>query len=488
VLNQQGQPGLLPDTDPSGPGSANWELETALDVAWVHAIAPGAQIVLVEAGSQSLADLMVTVATAAGLPGVSVVSMSWGFVEGQSVLAADEAQYDAVLTTPAGHPGVTFVASTGDFGAAVPEYPAFSPNVVAVGGTSLFLNADNSYAAETGWGAADSGPALPIGGGGGLSLYEAAPAYQAAVQATGYRTTPDVSLVADPTTGAWVADPYNLPADTPWEVVGGTSLAAPAWAGLFALVNQERAAAGSGPLGSVADPTATQAALYTVPYSDYHDITSGNNGYSAGPGYDLVTGLGTPAADRLVPDLAGYAGQASHTTPSGQLLLTASNVPSVGWSALAVLTSPSNVMVLDIPLPPWRVPAGPVVTADEGRLPPAVGVAMGDVSVTVAGAFAPALPADRSGPANTGTVAALLEAAFAADRNGTFQAASSSPEWLPVASAGTGLQPGTDLGRLWSPEPLLTWDDSPVAFATVGTTALDAVFGMGAESDPWNLA
>ena len=78
----------LPGTDPSGPGTDNWEVEEALDVEWAHAIAPGAQIVLVEANSQSLSDLMTGVATAASQPGVSVVSMSWGFPEGQAVFAA----------------------------------------------------------------------------------------------------------------------------------------------------------------------------------------------------------------------------------------------------------------------------------------------------------------------------------------------------------------------------------------------------------------
>ncbi len=91
VLNQDGQATSLPSTDPSGPGTDNWEVEEALDVEWAHAIAPGAQIILVEANSQSLSDLMAGVATAAAQPGVSVVSMSWGFPEGQSVFAADEA-------------------------------------------------------------------------------------------------------------------------------------------------------------------------------------------------------------------------------------------------------------------------------------------------------------------------------------------------------------------------------------------------------------
>ena len=95
VLNQDGQATSLPATDPNGPGTDNWEVEEALDVEWAHAIAPGAHIILVEANSQSLSDLMAGVATAASQPGVSVVSMSWGFAEGQgAVFARDEATYD----------------------------------------------------------------------------------------------------------------------------------------------------------------------------------------------------------------------------------------------------------------------------------------------------------------------------------------------------------------------------------------------------------
>ena len=303
VLNQYGQATSLPSTDPNGPGTDNWEVEEALDVEWAHAIAPGAQIILVEANSQSLSDLMASVATAASQPGVSVVSMSWGFAEGQAVFASDEATYDSVFNVP----GVTFVASTGDYGAADPEYPAFSPNVVAVGGTSLTLNADNSYNSETGWGYQSDSVGAFIGSGGGISLYEPEPAYQQGVQSTGSRTTPDVSLVADPATGAWIADPYNLDPSNPFEIVGGTSLSAPAWAGLLALVNQGRAAAGESTLNS-SSPTDTQQALYMLPQSDYNVIASGTNGYTAGAGYNLVTGLGTPVANLLVPDLIAYQG------------------------------------------------------------------------------------------------------------------------------------------------------------------------------------
>ncbi len=252
--------------------------------------------------------------------------MSWGFTEGQAVFAADEANYDSVFNVP----GVTFLASTGDYGAADPEYPAFSPNVVAVGGTTLNLNADNSYNSETGWGYYSDSAGTVIGSGGGLSLYEPEPSYQQGVQSTGSRTTPDVSLVADPATGAWVADPYNLDPSDPFEVVGGTSVAAPAWAGLIALVNQGRVAAGESTLNS-SGPTETQQALYSLPQADYNVISCGNNGYSADPGYNLVTGLGTPVAGALVPDLVAYAGPG--TTYPG---------PTVGPLQDATLTDPGT--------------------------------------------------------------------------------------------------------------------------------------------------
>ena len=298
VLNQNGQPTSLPATDPSGAGTDNWEVEEALDVEWAHAIAPGAQIVLVEANSQSLSDLMASVTTAANQPGVSVVSMSWGFAEGQQVFASDEATYDSEFNVP----GVTFVASTGDYGAADPEYPAFSPDVVAVGGTSLTLNGDSSYNSETGWGYQSDAAGAFIGAGGGISLYEPEPAFQQGVQSTDSRTTPDVSFDADPDTGAWIADPYNLNPSDPFEVVGGTSLSAPAWAGLLALVNQGSANAG-GSLLNGTSPIEVQQALYSLPQNDFNVINSGFNGYTAEAGYNLVTGLGTPVANLLVSDL-----------------------------------------------------------------------------------------------------------------------------------------------------------------------------------------
>ena len=176
--------------------NAGWALEKSLDVEWAHAVAPEANIVLVEASSASLNALFSAVSYASKLQGVSVVSMSWGTTEFWG-----ESAYDSIFTTPAGHNGVTFVAASGDSGAwSGPMYPSVSPNVLAVGGTTLTLAASNTYGSETGW--SDS-----TGGFSGYDsdwrFYESEPSYQTAtLQAAGLsygvRTTPDVSFNADP--------------------------------------------------------------------------------------------------------------------------------------------------------------------------------------------------------------------------------------------------------------------------------------------------
>ena len=227
--------------------------------------------------------------TAAALPGVSVVSMSWGSAEN-----AAEVGFDGDFTTPAGHQGVTFVAATGDTGRPG-LYPAYSPNVLAVGGTTLTLASDGSYGGESGW----------SDGGGGTSITETEPAYQKAVQATGMRTIPDVSFDADPQTGVSVYDSYDdVNGDGPWMKTGGTSLAAPAWSALIAIADQGRTAAGGSTLDGAGQ---VLSALYALPSGDFHDVTTGGNGvFNAGPGYDELTGLGSPVAGLVAPALAYY--------------------------------------------------------------------------------------------------------------------------------------------------------------------------------------
>ena len=221
-----------------------------------------ANIVLVEATTNLNSDLQAATATAANLPGVSVVSMSFGGAEVDGEQAADP-----TYLTPAGHQGVTFLASTGDDGAPG-GYPAFSPNVVAVGGTTLNVDAAGNYISESGW----------SGSGGGISQFEPQPAYQNGVvtQSTTMRTIPDVAFDADPATGVAVFDSTDFGAATPWEQIGGTSLACPCWAGIIAITDQDRVRVG---LGTLDGATQTLPQIYTLPASDFHDITSGNNGF-----------------------------------------------------------------------------------------------------------------------------------------------------------------------------------------------------------------
>lgn len=255
---------------------SNWALETTLDVEWAHAIAPGAKIVVVIAKSAMLSDLLKAVDYAVSL-GAQQVSMSWGGSE-----FANELGYDSHFKKA----GVSFFASSGDSGAGV-SWPAASPSVVAVGGTTLSLDNFGTITSETGW----------SGSGGGVSAYIPAPAYQGQWQASAMRAVPDVSYAADPNTGFSVYI-SNFNGSSGWITVGGTSAGAPQWAALFALTNALR---------NTSISSGSQA-VYSVAVSNYSsaylDILTGSNGtYSAQSMFDLVTGLGSPAAGVLVPDL-----------------------------------------------------------------------------------------------------------------------------------------------------------------------------------------
>jgi hypothetical protein len=290
----------LPGTDPSGKGD-DWEVEEALDVEWSHAMAPDANILLVEASSPTDADLIDSAVNyARSVPGVVAISMSFGGSESSS-----ESSLDTYFTTPAGHTGITFLASTGDSGAPG-GYPAYSPNVLATGGTTLNVDASGDYISESGWSLS----------GGGLSSYEPQPTYQNGVvtQSSTQRAIPDVSFDADPDTGVAIYDTYDFGTTDPWIVVGGTSVAAPSWAGIIAVVDQGAVHAGGSPLNGL---TQTLPLLYKLPAaSNFHDITTGNNGYPAGVGYDLVTGIGSPIANQLIPNLVQASNPYLHVVSS----------------------------------------------------------------------------------------------------------------------------------------------------------------------------
>ena len=241
-------------------GNTGWSQEESLDIEWAHAMAPSAKIYLVEAASNSFANLYGAEDVAAGLAGVKEVSNSWSGGE-YSGETSDDSHFQ--------HSGVVYFASTGDTGG-VSGYPAFSPFVVAAGGTSCATDSNHNLTSETGW----------SGSGGGNSVYEAKPSFQVGVANTGSnRSVPDVSSDADPNTGVSVF--WN----GGWYIFGGTSVSSPTLAGIANLAGHFRS-------NSNAENTAIYSGLGTA---NFRDITSGTAGsFSCLPGWDFVTGVGSP--------------------------------------------------------------------------------------------------------------------------------------------------------------------------------------------------
>lgn len=251
--------------------NSSWALETALDVETVHAVCPDCKILLVEGDSNTYDNLMSSIDQAVA-QGANVISNSYGSAEFSS-----ENSLDSHFNVP----GVAFTFSSGDSGYGT-QYPAASKLVTAVGGTSLQLYSDNTYRNEVAW----------SGTGSGCSHYEAKPAWQTDKGCIN-RTIADVSADADPSTGAAIYDtvPYGATGQTGWFQVGGTSLASPIVAAVYALKGV---------------PTGVQA--NSLPYLNnnslnLHDVISGSNGNcnrrakylcTAGVGYDGPTGLGSP--------------------------------------------------------------------------------------------------------------------------------------------------------------------------------------------------
>jgi hypothetical protein len=261
-----------------------WHIETALDVQWAHATAPLARIIVIEGADETSYDNFLGTIKLANAMGPGALSMSWGAGEygGSSAL---ESLFKDV--------GMTYLSSAGDDGMEV-LWPAVSPHVVAVGGTTLTYSGSGARS-ETAW----------SNTGGGVSEYLPAPAYQSpsvpGLGQLGFRSVTDVSMNSDPSTGQPAA--IILPGTTSarWAVVGGTSLATPEWAGIFAIAiaNAMRAAVAKGPLGAPhAKLYAMAAAASDVYRNVFGDITLGANGTcavcAARVGYDQPTGLGTP--------------------------------------------------------------------------------------------------------------------------------------------------------------------------------------------------
>ncbi|HWC79078.1 MAG TPA: putative Ig domain-containing protein [Pseudonocardiaceae bacterium] len=283
-VNESGSTSGLPTAD------SGWAGEISLDVDMVSAICPKCHVLLVEATSASIADLGTSVNTAVSL-GAKFVSNSYGGSEDGSESSSDSSYYH--------HAGVAVTASTGDSGYGI-SYPASSPYVTAVGGTSLSTASNTRGWSETAWTDAGSG----------CSSDEAKPSFQSGVT-TGCtrRADADVSAVADPNTGVAVYQTYGA---SGWQVYGGTSVSSPVIASVYAL---------AGTPGSSDTPAA-------YPYShtgNLNDVTSGSNGScstavlcTAGTGWDGPTGLGTPNGTAAFTTGGGGTSPVSVTNPGSQ--------------------------------------------------------------------------------------------------------------------------------------------------------------------------
>ncbi|GCF06633.1 S53 family peptidase [Dictyobacter arantiisoli] len=306
----------IPESDPHH-DKEGWAGETTLDVQIIHALAPDANIVLLVSpvaeteGTIGLPEFRQLEQYAIDHKLGNIVSHSWGASEltfGNNQARQELKLWDALLQKGTTQQGMTYFSSSGDSGAtdytdlngtklanvATTSFAADSPWVTSVGGTSLYTK--NNVVNEDAW----------SGSGGGFSRFYAAPTYQKDLPAStqtqfqNRRGVPDVSAVADPFTGMAVY------INGQWTQAGGTSASSPVWSAIMAIANQM---AGH-PLGFI------NPALYKIAASDtyhqaFHDIVNGNNsnqsakvqGYSAAPGWDAVTGLGTPNAQYLIPAL-----------------------------------------------------------------------------------------------------------------------------------------------------------------------------------------
>ncbi|MBX9653019.1 S53 family peptidase [bacterium] len=446
-----------------------WAGEIALDVEWAHAIAPLANILLVEAFDNSWANLSAAVQYAARQPGVVAVSMSWGGGE-----FPGEQTFDSTFTTPAGHAGVTFVASSGDTGAPA-SYPAVSPNVLSVGGTTLTLNASGNIASETAWG----------GSGGGISTQEEQPSYQRGIvtQTTTRRGNPDVAYNANPNTGFAVYDSYSNGSTTPWSQYGGTSAGAPQWAAIIAIADQGRSLSG---LSSLDGRSQTLPMLYSFAASDFNDITSGtSNGsttISAGVGYDLVTGRGSPKANLVVRDLVGQS-----TTPQSSVHFAVTGISSTTAGSPFSIT----VTALDVNNNVITGYTGKVhLTTDDTK-----GILPADYTFTAADKgihrFADALSLKTAG-GHSVTVKDAANSSYSGAFTITVNAAAAKQlvfvQQPTNATLGSAIQPGVKVNVLDAYGNLVTQDNSDkvtITFAAnsagaslSGTTTVQVVAGV----------
>ncbi|HZU29236.1 MAG TPA: protease pro-enzyme activation domain-containing protein [Bryobacteraceae bacterium] len=323
---------VLLDGFNGSPGGAN--IEVTLDIMMAAYMAPGLSKIIVYEG-YSPNDVLNRMATD-NL--ASQLSSSWVFWPTNATTEQIFAQMIAQ--------GQSLFQASGDSGAyggwIMP--PADDPSVTVVGGTSLTtVGAGGPWLAETTW----------AGSGGGVSTTWPIPNYQKSVNMPSLggsavmRNIPDVALLAD-------VQIFLIQNNGQAVMVGGTSAAAPLWAGFMALVNQQAAANGKGPIGFL-NPAIYAIGAGSSAGADLHDITTGSNGFSARPGYDLTTGWGTPAGQSLIDDLTGVSNTPGFTLSASPAALS---VTAGASAATTITTNPQNGFSGSVDLSASGLPAG----------------------------------------------------------------------------------------------------------------------------------
>jgi kumamolisin len=313
--------------------------EVVLDIEMILALAPGVSKIIVYESANQASNFADVISQAATDNTAKQISISWGSAESGNTSTSLNT-LDALFLEMASQ-GQTVYVSSGDAGAypnTGGSVPAVDPNVTAVGGTSLSVTGTGAYLSETSWNTSST-----EGGGGGLSITYALPAYQTGLATVGnqgsnsFRMVPDVALDADPETG------YAIYSGGSWQIVGGTSAAAPLWAAYNSLINEQRAGSGLGNLG-FANPTLYSLEAGSGGSSEFHDIADGstNGTYPATVGYDLTTGLGSFTGLPLIAALGGVSAVPS-SAPTNLVAIDAGPNVNLSWTGI---TSPTAYSVL----------------------------------------------------------------------------------------------------------------------------------------------
>ncbi|HEX7640426.1 MAG TPA: putative Ig domain-containing protein [Burkholderiaceae bacterium] len=436
--------------------NSTWTPESKLDVQWAHAIAPLARILLIETPDAMSNNLLGGI-TLANKMGAGVLSMSFGLAD-----PGWSASVDSRFTTT----GMTYVAAAGDIGAQV-DWPAVSPNVLAVGGTGLnWSGAGSRY--EQAWARS----------GGGISAYEALPSYQSALTVAGgghptRRAVSDVAFNANPMTGQYVALTAPGSTTTTWSAFGGTSISSPQWAGILAVANAIRAANSKPALGNIHPLLySTIGAVPGTYASAFSDIVDGSNGTcsicSAGAGFDTSTGWGTPNVANLLPVLTGTgsttvaaAPAAAPTVPGGlvvgrngiQMVKTLGIKLPAGTKASYSMTGGPSGTSLDQFGDIWyKVPVAGTYNITVRATTTAGGTATGNYTIKI-------IPNTNPTITSSTTLSATAGAAFSTTLRAT------NPNTGTLSFSATGLPSGATMSRAG----VLSWP-SPVA----GTRSITA--------------